>query len=84
MSLNACSLLSAKCMPITMPQSSRCISLPCSAAVSSAMDHSSASDVLRMVSRGTLRDRTDAPCLPASVTPAGDSTEATATGTTGS
>ena len=34
-----------------------------------------------MVSRGTLRDSTDAPCFPAVVTPAGDSTEATATGT---
>ncbi|CAI8026015.1 hypothetical protein GBAR_LOCUS14993 [Geodia barretti] len=80
MSLKASFLLSARCRPTTRPQSSRWTSLPCSAAESSAMDHSSLRLVDRTVSRGMLMERTAAPCLPAKVTPAGDCTDATATG----
>jgi len=39
--------------------------------------------VLRITSRGTLSEITETPCLPASSTPAGDCTDATATGRVG-
>ena len=75
--------LSARCTGIESRQPSRGISLPCSAAVSSAIDHSSASEVSRTSPRGVLSEITPAPCLPAAVTPAGVCTEATTSGIEG-